>query len=277
VPTLPSTGPQPQPAARSHSAREVAESFGTNAERYDRARPRYPQALIRRIVTASPGPDVLDVGCGSGICARQLRAAGARVLGLDADERMAELARQSGLAVEVSAFETWDPAGRRFDAVTAAQAWHWIDPTAGAAKAADALRPGGLLALIWNAAQLPSDIAAAVTEVYRRILPGSPIVAQTERVATTPAAEGYRALGGKGVDGLRASGAFHEAEEWRYDWEWVYTRDSWLDVVPTQGGHNLLEPEQLDEVLTGIGAVIDAAGGAFTMRYATLAFVATRT
>jgi SAM-dependent methyltransferase len=258
------------------SEQRVAESFGTNAERYDRARPRYPEALVRRFVDACPGPDVLDVGCGTGIFARQLRAAGARVLGLDPDERMAELARDSGLDVVVSTVETWDPAGRLFDGVTAAQAWHWIDPVAGAAKAAEALRPGGLLALVWNAAQMPADVATAFTEVYRRVLPGSPIVAQSEQVAATPAAEGYRTLAGAGVDGMRASGAFAAAEEWRYDWEWVYTRDAYLDVVPTQGGHNLLEPQQLDEVLTGIGAVIDAAGGTFTVGYATLAFVAAR-
>jgi hypothetical protein len=33
----------------------------------------------------------------------------------------------SGLEVEVAAFETWDPAGRVFDAVIAGQAWHWVD------------------------------------------------------------------------------------------------------------------------------------------------------
>jgi hypothetical protein len=54
------------------------------------------------------------------------------------------------------------------------------------------------------------------------------------------------------------------------------TRDAYLDVVPTQGGHNLLEPQQLADVLAGVGAAIDAAGGTFTVRYATLAFVATR-
>jgi SAM-dependent methyltransferase len=274
MPILPAS--RAQPPDRSHTAAEVAGSFGTNAERYDRARPRYPEALIRRVVAACPGPEVLDVGCGTGISARQLRAAGARVLGLDADQRMAELARQSGLDVEVSAFETWDPAGRRFDGVTAAQAWHWIDPVAGATKAAETLRPGGLLALIWNAAQLPGDIADAFTAVYRQVLPGSPIVEQTERVAATAAVDGYRALARRGVDGMRACGAFDEAEEWHYDWDWLYSRDAWLDVVPTQGGHNLLEPGELDKVLTGLAAVIDAAGGQFTMRYATLAYVATR-
>jgi len=60
----------------SHQAREVAESFGADAERYDRARPGYPAAMVDRIVAASPGPDVLDVGCGTGIAARLFREAG---------------------------------------------------------------------------------------------------------------------------------------------------------------------------------------------------------
>jgi hypothetical protein len=40
-----------------HQHREAAESFGTDAERYDRTRPPYPGALVERIVAASPGPD----------------------------------------------------------------------------------------------------------------------------------------------------------------------------------------------------------------------------
>jgi SAM-dependent methyltransferase len=75
----------------------------------------------------APAPGVLDVGCGTGIAARQFQAAGCRVLGVDPDPRMVGLARQSGLEVEVAAFETWDPAGRVFDAVIAGQAWHWVD------------------------------------------------------------------------------------------------------------------------------------------------------
>src|SRR5581483_5420759 len=129
MPTLP---PQEQlPSDEPHRHRQIAESFGTDAERYDRTRPRYPDALVDRVVAGSPGPDVLDVGCGTGIAARQFRAAGCRVLGVEVDARMAELARRSGLEVEVGSFETWDPAGRTFDAVIAAQAWHWVDPVAG--------------------------------------------------------------------------------------------------------------------------------------------------
>lgn len=48
------------------------------------------------------GPDVVDVGCGTGVAARQFQAAGCRVLGVEPDLRMAELARQTGVDVEVA-------------------------------------------------------------------------------------------------------------------------------------------------------------------------------
>ena len=83
-------------AGAPHQARQVAESFGSDADRYDRARPSYPDSMIERIVANSPGRDVVDVGCGTGICARQFQAVGCRVLGVEVDPRMAELARRSG-------------------------------------------------------------------------------------------------------------------------------------------------------------------------------------
>ena len=43
------------PAPESHQYRQVAESFGIDPERYDRARPHYPEALVARILAASPG------------------------------------------------------------------------------------------------------------------------------------------------------------------------------------------------------------------------------
>ena len=87
-----------------------------------------------------------SMSAGTGIAARQFSVAGCRVLGVEPDERMADLARQSGLEVEVTTFENWDPAGHAFDMVIAAQAWHWVDPVAGAAKAAQALERGGRFA-----------------------------------------------------------------------------------------------------------------------------------
>jgi len=106
MPTLPPSPAQP------HHARQTAESFGTDAQRYDQARPGYPEALVARTIAGSPGLDVLDVGCGTGIAARQFQAAGCTVLGVEPDARMADVARAAGLPVEVTTFEAWAPAGR---------------------------------------------------------------------------------------------------------------------------------------------------------------------
>ena len=270
--TLP---PEPRAfsARESHNARQMAESFGSDAERYDRARPNYPQALANRIVAESPGRDVLDVGVGTGISARPFQAAGCRVLGVEVDARMAEFARQHGFEVEVAKFEDWDPAGRTFDAVIAGQAWHWVDPVAGAAKAAEVLRPGGRLAVFWNAFQFPSDLAEAFATVYRRVIPDSPFV----RGGMPSGVPAYSAFFTKTTGGMRAAGTFGEPEQWQFDWERPYTRDEWLDAVPTAGGFNQFPAERVEGLLAGIGAAIDAVGGSFTMGYTAVAVTAART
>lgn len=252
-----------------HEARGMAESFGTDAERYDRARPAYPGELVDRIVAGSPGTDVLDVGCGTGIEARQFHAAGCRVLGVDPDARMAAFARRGGIDVEIATFEDWDAAGRTFDAVVAGQAWHWVDPVAGPAKAARVLRPGGLLAVFAHVFQPPAPVADALAQGIRRVLPGSPFAGESRG-----AAEIYDEMFAGFAAGIREAGGLGAPERWRFTWERSYTRDEWLDFLPTTGGLTRLAPDALAGVLAGVGAAIDRIGGAFTLPYETLAVVA---
>jgi len=270
MPTLPSGAPTPGPAP--HQLRQVAESYGADAARYDRARPAYPAALIDRVVAAAPGPEFLDVGTGTGIVARQLQAAGGRVLGVEPDERMADFARRSGVGVEVAAFETWEPAGRLFDGVVAGTAWHWVDPVAGAAKAAQVLRPGGLLAPFWHVFQPPRPMAEAFAAAFRRVVPDAPFTIPT----TKPSLDAYDSLISRAVDGIRTAGGFGEPERWRFDWEHRYTRDEWLDHLPTSGALTRLPAEKLAEVLAEAGAAVDELGGSFTMSITTVVAAATR-
>jgi hypothetical protein len=72
-------------------------------------------------------------------------------------------------------------------------------------------------------------------------------------------------------------GAFGEPEQWQFDWDQPYTRDEWLDQVPTSGFSARLTPDQMRDALAGIGAAIDAVGGSFTMHFATVAVTAART
>jgi SAM-dependent methyltransferase len=269
----PSRPAPPEP----HQRRQVAESFGADAGRYDRTRPRYPDALLDRIAAASPGSDLLDVGCGTGVVARQFQAIGCTVLGVEPDPRMADVARRGGVEVEVATFESWDPAGREFAAVVAGQAWHWVDPVAGAAKAARVLRPGGRLAVFGNVFQLPAEITDAFVTVYRRVVPDSPYDLRPAGRSIDPYVDAYEALATKAADGIRQAGGFSDPARWRFDWERTYTRAEWLDQMPTFGNLTQLPPDPQTEVLDRVGAAIDAIGGSFTMPYATMAVTAART
>ncbi|WP_040819464.1 class I SAM-dependent methyltransferase [Nocardia jiangxiensis] len=279
MPTLPSEQPRSRPepdrtpsAATPHKARAMAESFGVDAARYDRARPPYPRELIERIRDAAPGGEILDVGSGTGIAARQFRDLRCTVLGVEPDARMAEFARGTGIDTEVATFEQWESRGRRFDAVVSGTAWHWVDPIAGAAQAGRVLRPGGLLAPFNHVFQLPPEIAERVHAVYRQVIPDSPFADQPAR----PALDAYQGFFDMAADGIRASGVFEEPQRWQFEWQCTYTRDEWLDQLPTTGLFTRLEPDRLAEILAGVGAVIDDMGGSFTMPYTTAATTAVR-
>ncbi|MDG4824828.1 class I SAM-dependent methyltransferase [Asanoa sp. WMMD1127] len=251
-----------------HHHREVAESFGVDAERYDRARPRYPAALIERIVATSPGSDLLDVGCGTGIASRQFQAVGCRVLGVEPDPRMAAHARRHGVEVEVAKIEGWDPAGRVFDTVVAAQAWHWVDPRAGAHAAFDVLRPGGRVALFWNAGQPTPDAGTAFAGIAARLVPELPAMPADALAA-------YGSMADTAAAGLTEAG-FEAVEHWRDDWQHTYTRDEWLDVLPTQGIFTRLPADRLGPLLSETGAAIDELGGALTVHYSAVTVTAVR-
>jgi len=252
----------------------MAESFGTLAERYDRTRPRYPAALVDRIIEASPGSRVLDVGCGTGIEARQFQAAGCSVLGIDPDERMAALARSGGLEVEVARFEDWDPAGRTFDVVIAGTAWHWVDPDAGAAKAGRVLRPNGRLAPFHNLFQLPSRVAQALGDAYRLVLPDSPV--DLPGYLLRPAVDAFQPVFTQIAEGIRHAGVFGEPEQWQLDWDLSYPQDEWVEQLPTFGGLSGLTTEQLAQLQAATAAAIASLGGSVSVSYSTVTVTALR-
>lgn len=253
-----------------HSHRVIAESFGDDPERYDRARPRYPRALADAVIALLPGPRIVDVGIGTGISALPFREAGAEVVGVEVDARMAERARSRGFEVDVSAFEDWPGPRGPYDGVIAGQAWHWIDPVAGPAKAASLLRSGGLLVPFWNSGDPEPEVAQAFAEVYRSVETGLPF---------TPYAAPLNAYAGmteRAADGIRASGLFEEPGLLAFDWQTTISRADWLDVVPTMGGHSRIPKHALHALLDGLGRVVEENGGSFVMSYTTVAVIAKR-
>jgi SAM-dependent methyltransferase len=250
---------------RSHTNRSRAESFGAGAEAYDQARPSYPSALIDDLVAAHP-TDALDVGCGTGKAARLLAERGVAVMGVEIDDRMADVARAHGIAVETSGFEAWDAAGRRFDLVVCGQAWHWIDPDAGAAKVAQLLRFRGLLGVFWNFAELAPDAQRALDGVYLRVAPSltKHSVMRGGGAETVP----------PHLDALRATGHFDTVEYREYQWRTAYTTEQWIALARSHSDHSTLPSGQLDELMAQAAKAIDSLGGVLPVRYRTHAILA---
>lgn len=248
--------------------RSRAESFGTVAELYDRARPSYPPALVDALLEGGGVQRVLDVGCGTGIASVPLLARGCTVLGVEVDARMAELARAKGVEVEVAPFEHWPANGRLFDLVTSAQAWHWIEPRAGAVKAAAVLTPGGRIGVFWNFGDPPPQVRERLAPIYARLEPGlgndSVLLGNHhDRVQASLA-------------GIRASGQFAPAE--RRDFRWIgrYETAGWLAHVETHSDHQALPRARRERLLAAVGEAIDAVGGSFELPYETVLLSARR-
>lgn len=245
--------------------RARATSFGDDPHQYDRSRPSYPSQLVDDLVEGG-ACDVVDVGCGTGIVARLLADRGCNVLGIEPDERMAAIAREHGIDVEVTRFEEWDPRRRTFDLLTSGQAWHWVDPKGGSTRAADVLRPGGRFAAFWNSLTHPVALMAAFALVYERLAPH--LLEDSVALGTArPRRDDDRRA-------LEHTGAFVGIDTREYRWMRNYTTDSWLEELPTHSGHRVLPPSVLDRLLVEVGAAVDAVGGQFVVEYRTHALFA---
>jgi SAM-dependent methyltransferase len=126
-------------------------SFGPSAELYERYRPGYPPEAIAWLFGDSP-LRVLDVGAGTGKLARVLLACGHVVVAVDPDPAMraAFAAATPDTEILAGTAEVLPFADGSFDAVTAGQSFHWFDECRALPEIARVLRPGGLLAVVFN-------------------------------------------------------------------------------------------------------------------------------
>lgn len=130
----------------------LARSFGSVADTYDRGRPGYPREAVDWLV-GRPGSTVLELGAGTGKLTAGLVAAGHDVHATDPDPAMLEILRERvpEARASVTAAEEIPLGDRSVDVVVAAQAFHWFDHERALPEIARVLRPGGCLALVWNA------------------------------------------------------------------------------------------------------------------------------
>ncbi|MFE9743902.1 class I SAM-dependent methyltransferase [Saccharothrix saharensis] len=131
-----------------------ANSFGASAAAYAEHRPDYPAEAVRWILEPlGGGPhQVLDLAAGTGKLTGVLLAEGHHVTAVEPDEAMlSELVRHHGAARALPGTAERIPLpDGTVDAVVVGQAFHWFDPPRAMAEIARVLRPGGVLAALWN-------------------------------------------------------------------------------------------------------------------------------
>ncbi|GLY43562.1 type 11 methyltransferase [Amycolatopsis sp. NBRC 101858] len=129
-----------------------ASSFGAAAAAYARHRPDYAEAAVRWALEPAAGPRVLDLGAGTGKLTATLVSVGADVIAVEPDPAM--LGELRGALPDVRALpgraEAIPLPDASVDAVLAGNALHWFDMAVAGPEIARVLRPGGVLAGLWN-------------------------------------------------------------------------------------------------------------------------------
>lgn len=121
------------------------------ADAYDRGRPSYPTDAVRWLVGAT-GAHVLELGSGTGRLTEVLVSLGHTVAATDPSQDMLRrlVARVPAAHPALGTAERIPVASRSVDVVVSAQAFHWFDHERAVPEIARVLRPGGVLAVVWN-------------------------------------------------------------------------------------------------------------------------------
>jgi ubiquinone/menaquinone biosynthesis C-methylase UbiE len=170
-----------------NNMRDPSEIWTGKASSYDRVRPTPPPALLDLLTQLIDMPRpalVVDIGSGTGLSTTIWAERAERVIGIEANTNMRQealrkienhphaahiqyregLAHQTGLPDECA------------DIVTAAQSFHWMEPTATLVEITRILRPGGLFAaydydwppaIHWELDQMAQEMGRRLVELIR--------------------------------------------------------------------------------------------------------------
>ncbi|RNG26068.1 class I SAM-dependent methyltransferase [Streptomyces botrytidirepellens] len=122
-----------------------------------------------RILRAVPdgARHALDVGCGEGMLARELRRTVPHVTGIDLHGPSIDQARAHPGDIDyvLGDFLTHPFAPASFDVIASVATLHHMDAATGLARMRDLLRPGGVLAVVGLARDTPRDLPHVVAGV----------------------------------------------------------------------------------------------------------------
>jgi SAM-dependent methyltransferase len=249
-----------------------ARSFDGDPDGYAAGRPGYPASLfdlLERRCGLGPGIDIVEIGPGTGQATAELLERGARVHAVEPGRRLAAYLRRTlgdtSLTVTASTFEdaALDNAGA--DLVVSATAFHWVDAAIGMPKVVAILRPGGWVAVWWNAFYDPGG-----PDVFSRSL--EPLYAELgdrghpQSGAARDEARWTALLAAAGLESIATD---------RIEWEVEHGADELVALYATFSDTRTRAPAERKRFLDGVRAAAEEHfGGQVRRRYVTLLYTA---
>lgn len=242
-------------------------SFDAAADLYDTYRADYPSQLAEDLLTTANvtnGDRILEIGCGTGIATVHFAPYGFSLLALEPGGSMAAIAQQKCTAYpnvefQQTVFEEWPLEAEAFQLIYAAMSFHWIDPEIAFIKTADALAPGGTLAIIGNHPQRgDSELEQVIQRAYEKVKAVKPPKAHPRAVADNQ---------GGPVERFNNSGRFGTVFSAEYPHSRTYNADEYVQLMMTMSDHRVMPEVEREWLLGEIHSAIERFGGVKKVEY----------
>lgn len=255
--------------------RERRDVFGEAVDQYASARPGYPEAMVEDVLAyADPVAEILEVGAGTGKATVAFASRGVAITCLEPDPRMAarlaqECAPFPQVTIEITRLENYSRP-LAFDALIAAQSWHWVDPARRWELAYESLRTGGTVGLFWNKyivadTHLREELATLDARFHVDYAANGVSIEENE--GEIELEEGWPAYD------LASDSRFEDLVSRRYRRELAYDNATYVDLLASTSAYRLLEGSTRDQLFDEVATVLSRRGPSLTLNIVTDLFL----
>lgn len=240
--------------------------FGNDAVTYDDARPGYPAAVVDHVEERVEIRDAVEVGAGTGKATERFAREDRRLTCVEPSPPMAETLMAKdlpGVDVVVASFEEWAGVPESADLMYAAQSWHWVNRDTGYDKALSVLRPGGVLALLWN---IPLDRYNRHHGAYQRFAPRL-LDDRDERIRRRDSHDWCEDMDHSGFVGTH---------QLTHRWSVELSSADYRALYSTYSDHMSLPEPARTGLLDALASQVESWGGVATVAYRTEVFCGTK-